>query len=145
MKNLFEEQNYKIIIDRLDNLSPESKAQWGKMNVSQMLAHCTAAQNVMNGTELKGTPFIVKLFKGMIKKTVLNAKPFKRSLQTHPQYVVSNFSDFNKEKELLIKSINTFYTQKPDILHPIFGKLTEAEKGWVCYKHLDHHFTQFGV
>lgn len=145
MKNLFEEQNYNEIITRLNQLTPDNKAIWGKMNVSQMLAHCAAAQNVMNGSELKGTPFIVKLFKGMIKKTVLNDKPFKKSLQTHPQYIIINYEDFNKEKELLIESINTFYTEKPDIIHPMFGKLTEAEKGWACYKHLDHHFTQFGV
>jgi len=38
MKNLFESTAYNEIIERLNNLSPQSKRKWGKMEVAQMMA-----------------------------------------------------------------------------------------------------------
>ena len=40
MKNLFDQSTREEILHRLHMLQPETKAQWGKMNVGQMLAHC---------------------------------------------------------------------------------------------------------
>ncbi len=39
LKNLFEPSVKKEIIDRINTLTPETKALWSKMNVAQMLAH----------------------------------------------------------------------------------------------------------
>lgn len=40
MKSLFEKNAFSEITERLNKISPASKAQWGKMNTAQMLAHC---------------------------------------------------------------------------------------------------------
>ena len=40
MHNLFEPTVAADIISRIEKLQPTSQAQWGRMNVSQMLAHC---------------------------------------------------------------------------------------------------------
>jgi len=39
MKNIFEEKVTYEIINRVESLSSETKAKWGKMSVDQMLAH----------------------------------------------------------------------------------------------------------
>jgi hypothetical protein len=39
MKSLFNRQHNDEIIERLNRLTAETKGVWGKMNVSQMLAH----------------------------------------------------------------------------------------------------------
>jgi len=39
VKNLFDPAVKQDIIARINKLTPQSKALWGKMNVSQMLAH----------------------------------------------------------------------------------------------------------
>lgn len=38
MKSLFNTEHNQEIIDRINSLSPETKAQWGEMNVAQMFA-----------------------------------------------------------------------------------------------------------
>jgi hypothetical protein len=40
--HLLQQEAYNDIRARLDKLSPQSQAQWGKMDVAQMLAHVTA-------------------------------------------------------------------------------------------------------
>ena len=39
IKNLFDPSVKQEIIDRINKLTPQTQRQWGKMNVSQMLAH----------------------------------------------------------------------------------------------------------
>lgn len=149
-KSLYSPETHQEVLDRIDRLSADSRPEWGKMNAAQMMAHCTAIQKVINGEEdLKGTPFIARLFKGMIRKAVVGDKPFSRSLRTHPQYMPSSDSEFETEKNELKDALERFVRMDrenvpaPD--HPLFGALTKDERGWSVYKHLDHHLTQFRV
>jgi len=114
-KNLYSTEVYENCLKRIEQLTPETQPQWGTMTAAQMLAHCAEIQEVSNGKELKNTPFIAKLFRGLIRKMVLNDKPYPKSKKTHPQYLQTKVCDFVNE-----------------------------EKGWGMYKHLDHHLTQFG-
>ena len=55
VKNLFDPQAKKEIIDRINKLSPDSKSQWGKMNVAQMLSHCQMPMGITLGSHhIKG-------------------------------------------------------------------------------------------
>src|SRR5579864_8592473 len=65
------------VISRMAQLSPDAKAQWGKMNVSQMLAHCQAPLLVALGEKQMKSNLTGKLFGGMIKKKMLRDAPFK--------------------------------------------------------------------
>ncbi|MFV0565365.1 MAG: hypothetical protein ACK5NB_05975, partial [Flavobacteriaceae bacterium] len=40
MKSIFNTEAKTEIVNRLNLLSPEAPARWGKMNVNQMLVHC---------------------------------------------------------------------------------------------------------
>ena len=40
LPNVFTKEVADSLIARINTLTPESKAQWGKMSVAQMLAHC---------------------------------------------------------------------------------------------------------
>ena len=42
MESLFDETVTQEIIERINKLSPDSQRKWGKMNVSQMIAHCNS-------------------------------------------------------------------------------------------------------
>ena len=118
------------------------------MTAAQMLAHCSEIQEVTNGKELKNTPFIVKLFRGMIRNMVLSEKPYPKSSKTHPQYKQTTDRAFDAEKNRLLAALAQFADGREkteSIEHALFGKMTTDEKGWSMYKHLDHHLTQFGV
>ncbi len=148
--SLYSPEVYQQTLGRIDGLTKDSQPVWGKMNVGQMLAHCAEIQEVINGTKkLEGTPFIAKLFKGMIRSAVVGEKPFKHGLQTHPQYRQTSERDFQTEKERLASALKTFVemdeAKAASLEHPLFGKMTREERGWSSYKHLDHHLQQFGV
>lgn len=148
-RNLLEEQIYNECLNRIQKLNSETKAQWGSMTSAQMLAHCSEIQEVINGKPLKNTPLIARLFRGIIKKMVLNTKPYPKNSKTHPQYIQKEDKEFEQEKLRLITALKLFYnTDKNKLtstLHPLFGKMSAEEKGWAMYKHLDHHLQQFNV
>lgn len=147
--DLFLKHDFDQCQSRIQNLQHDTKAQWGKMNAAQMLAHCTEVQEVLNGKELKNIPISFKLFKGLIKKSVLSHKPYPKNARTSLQYVVSSEKDFNEEKERLLNVITEMHSETDSksnaFRHSLFGKMTREERGWAAFKHLDHHLTQFGV
>tara|TARA_R110000850_G_scaffold16697_6_gene51852 strand:+ start:43779 stop:44228 length:450 start_codon:yes stop_codon:yes gene_type:complete len=149
MKSLFNEEAYAEITSRLDTLSPQSQAQWGKMDVAQMLAHCREPLKVPLGKITLAPPNpVMKFLFSFFKKSLYDDKPWKHGLPTSKEFKITDPCDFQKEKEGLKALINEFYaertrTQWPP--HPFCGHFTTEQWGKMQYKHLDHHFRQFGA
>jgi hypothetical protein len=149
MGNLFKSSAVTGILDRLSKLTPDSKPKWGKMNVSQMLAHCQVPlQAALGEKQLKRT-LIGVLFGGIAKKQMMKEGPFKQNLPTDPSFVVKDDRQFEKKRQQLQTLIQRFASSDaPGIAakrHPFFGKMTSEEWGILSWKHLDHHLRQFGV
>ncbi|ASV29070.1 DUF1569 domain-containing protein [Maribacter cobaltidurans] len=149
-KNLFDKKESEETIERIHKLTPETQPNWGKMNVSQMLAHCNVAYET-TFTDKYPKPkgfkkFLIKLF---AKKAVVGPKPYKRNGPTSPIFVISNERDFEKEKERLIGYIQKTQELGADYFDGkeshAFGPLTKSEWNVLFSKHLDHHLQQFGV
>ena len=149
-KNLFDKKESEETIERIHKLTPETKPNWGKMNVSQMLAHCNVAYELVY-TDKHPKPkalqkFLIKLF---AKKIVTGPKPYKRNSRTSPIFIISDEREFEKEKNRLIDHIRK--TQDLGGSHfdgmqsHAFGALTESEWNVLFSKHLDHHLQQFAV
>lgn len=49
MKNIFNHLYTEEILNRIDKLNPNSQPQWGRMDVAQMLAHCSSFQDIAMG------------------------------------------------------------------------------------------------
>jgi hypothetical protein len=146
VKNLFDPTVKMDIIARINKLTPQSKAQWGKMNVGQMLAHCQVPIGVGLGTNKISRSFVGILFGSFAKKMLYNDKPFKRHLPTDRTFVIKEEKDFEKEKQALLTMVNNFSENNiVDTPHPFFGKLTKEQWSKGTWKHLDHHLQQFGV
>ena len=147
VKNLFDATVKQDIINRINKLTPDSKALWGKMNVGQMLAHCQMPIGVAEGTHKLKRTFIGKLLGPLVKSILYNDKPFKRELPTDKSFIMTGIEkEFEKEKSTLLEMINNFTEQNMvDTPHPFFGKLTNEQWGKGTWKHLDHHLTQFGA
>ena len=47
LPNIFTKEVSDQIINRINQLTPETKPQWGKMNVAQMLAHCNVTYEMI--------------------------------------------------------------------------------------------------
>lgn len=150
MKSLFNQEDANSFIDRINKLNHQSKPHWGKMNSSQMLAHCTAPLKMAHG-EIKSKRGLISLLMGKyFKNKMVNPDtPFTKDLPTDPNFVFSNASDFEAEKQQLISQIKIFSQKGPAGItkqpHSFFGYMTPQEWDVIQSKHLDHHLRQFGV
>ncbi|MEP7108730.1 MAG: DUF1569 domain-containing protein [Ferruginibacter sp.] len=149
MKNLFDPVTYNEIIQRLDNLTPQSQRKWGKMEVAQMLAHCKAVFRVPLSEKKLPRIFLGRLLGWMIKSKLYNDVPWKQNLPTAPDFKIKDQRIFDEEKKKLTELVDAFHKAGPDGIskypHPFFGKFTTDQWGASMYKHLDHHLQQFGV
>lgn len=150
MHNLFNETDKNEIIMRIEALQPDSKPLWGKMNVSQMLAHCTMPVKVALGQHKLGHSLLGKLLGKTFKNKMLKEDyVFQRNLPTPKSFVVKETPDFHKNQKALKDIIQSFFDADKHELesraHPFFGKMKADEWGDLGYKHLDHHLRQFGV
>ena len=149
MKSIFEPDSKNEILQRIEKLSPESKRRWGKMDISQMLAHCANAMGLATGKIKPPRQLIGKLLGWLFKPAYYNEKDFPKNIQTIKGGKVEDEKDFIFEKQRLVDAIEEMYsggekccTNHP---HPIMGSYTPAEWGKGMYKHLDHHLRQFGA
>jgi hypothetical protein len=149
MNSLFESNSAAGIIYRLAKLHPNTKSLWGKMNVSQMLAHCQVPLQAALGEKQFKRTFFGFVFGRIGKRQMLKAGPFKKNLPTDPRFIVKDDRDFEKEKKQLQVLVHKFAIANPDMIaqkrHPFFGNMTQDEWGLLQWKHLDHHLKQFGV
>lgn len=149
MKTLFDKNTLEEIQNRLQKLTPETKAKWGKMSINQMLAHCQEPILVSLGEKtLKKPNFLMKMIYSRFKKSLYDDIPWKQGLPTAPAYRVFETKNFETERSQLLELIHKIYLSKnkthwPE--HPIFGQYTGEQIGKMQYKHLNHHFRQFGV
>lgn len=149
MKGLLLSKISAEIISRIEKLHPASKPAWGRMNVSQMLSHCQVPLQVaVNDRKIK-IGLTGRLFGKIIRKIMINEKPFARHLPTDRSFLIPDPMEFKEEKARLISLIQRFSAGGAGGIsinpHPIFGKMTPEEWSLLSYKHLDHHLRQFGV
>ncbi|WP_179354539.1 DUF1569 domain-containing protein [Winogradskyella vidalii] len=147
MKSIFEELAYKEIKERLETLNSDTKSQWGKMDVGQMVWHCQGPLNIM----LESKDYNIKpswLAKLFFKKSLYNDKPWSKGLPTAKTLKTKDSKDFNSEILKLTPLIDESYAKRDKNewrSHPAFGYFTAQQWGQMQYKHLDHHLKQFGA
>lgn len=150
MKSLYTATDSQEILSRIESLQPIAERQWGKMDVAQMLAHCSLATQMALGIHKPQRRLLGRLLGGFFKKDyVASEKPMGKNSPTHPMLVMTDAHEFDKEKTKLLGLVKQFAnggeaacTTHP---HSFFGKLTPTEWGISQYKHLDHHLRQFGA
>lgn len=148
MKSVFETSTREELINRINSLSMQSDAQWGKMNVCQMLKHCTLCDEMFLGKIKIKRVLIGRLLGKMILKKVLkDNSPFGKNSPTSPVLKTTSYSgDINLQKKEWTNSIEQFQQyNNPNFIHPFFGPMTKEQVGFFTYKHADHHLRQFGA
>ena len=149
MQAIFNATTREELINRINSLNANSKAQWGKMDVAQMLAHCKEAFKVPLSDKPLPRMFMGYLFGWMLKSKLHNEEPWKKGMPTAPNFLIKDERNFVEEKNLLIELVTKFNSNGPLKVglypHPFFGKLNSDQWGKSMYKHLDHHLVQFGV
>lgn len=149
MHNIFDLSHTKEILVRIDQLKQSAQPQWGRMDVAQMLAHCSSFQDIAMGNSLSSRSWLGMLIGKLAKPIFYNDKPLPRNMSTIQTIMIVDKREFEVEKEKLKQNILLLQSGGPKNCtnhpHPFFGVLTSEEWGKGIYKHLDHHLKQFGV
>lgn len=150
MINIFDQQQANALAARVNSLTSETQRKWGKMDVAQMLKHCsvTFEYALKDGLPRPNAVmrFMVNLF---FKSMIVGDRPYKKNLATAPNMRIKEARDIEKEKAKLAgyiaevsgKGAAAFENKK----HPVFGVLTAQQWSTLLSKHLDHHLQQFGA
>jgi len=146
MKTVFDKTTRDELISRIDALNENSKNAWGKMNVYQVLKHCTLWDEWVQSGKNNKQVLIGRLFGKMaLKKLVKDESPLGRNTPTLPELKIKETNgDVESEKKKWIALINEYaHFSNPDFFHSFFGKMTKEQVGQLAYKHADHHLRQF--
>ena len=151
MKNILDITTRKEIEKRINSLNESSHRLWGKMNVNQMVCHCSDQLKLAFG-ELPSKDVSNFLLKTVLKHLILWGMPApKGKVETLPELKQgvggTKPISFDTDKKTLLDFIQNFQNRiekNPNQVHAAFGKLSTDQWARLCYIHLDHHLKQFG-
>lgn len=146
MKTIFDKTTRDELITRINTLNENNTAQWGKMNIYQMLKHNTLFEEMLLGKRKFKRIFLGRLFgKIALKELIGDERPVKQNMPTIPEIKVEvNNGDIAAEKQHWITLIEEHaQCSNPEFIHTFFGKITKEQSGYLAYKHIDHHLRQF--
>jgi Protein of unknown function (DUF1569) len=146
MKSIFDPSTRDELKNRIQLLDVNSTAQWGKMNISQMLRHCTKWDEMALGKTKYKQSFIGRLFGKMALKDMMKDEPMKKNLPTVPSFKVKEQINISEEKIKWLRLLDEYEQYSGNgFIHPFFGMMTKDQTGYLVYKHIDHHLKQFNA
>lgn len=150
IKTILNALGYEEIKTRIERLQPDSQRQWGKMDVSQMLAHCSIPiEQATNKVPFKDeSNFLSKTIIRWVVLRSVKKGTFGKNLPTAQGFYVTDEHKFALEKKRLLDNLADFYAKGQNghlMPHPMFGQLTNEQWGQLTHLHLQHHLTQFSA
>lgn len=150
MKSIRNEQCREELISRINSLSPDAKAAWGRMTVDQMLSHLVQSGELPFQSSVPDAS--TWMSRTVIKPLAFYLLPIPKEVPTSPEIDQQQNGrppqGFETDKVQAIELLNKLGTVAPDFKcldHPFFGKMSAKEWGLLAYKHADHHLRQFGA
>ena len=111
MKSLFNQSDYLEIRNRLEILTPQSPRQWGKMDIAQMMAHCSVGfEQAIGKLPFKDKSNII--LRVVVKRLVLKAihkGDLRKNEKTFRKFIINDQRDFETEKNKMLKLMDEFY------------------------------------
>lgn len=152
MKNLASAADLEEILDRLQRLSPQARALWGRMNPHQAMCHLSDSYMAATG-EKPASAADGWFERNIMKWLALYAPvPWPKGIPTRPEMEQgvggTPPGEFERDRAALAALIQRFSRPAPDFAwrpHPVFGRLSASEWLRWGYLHADHHLRQFGV
>ena len=144
MKTLFDSATRSELIERIHKLNKNSQPQWGKMNVYQMIKHCTKWEDMLLGKTIYKQSLLGRIVGKFALKDMMKDEPVKPNLPTVPSFKISGNGDAAAAKAEWLTLLAEYNDRKPaGFVHPFFGQLTAEQAGQMAYKHINHHLRQF--
>ncbi|MBV8252081.1 MAG: DUF1569 domain-containing protein [Chitinophaga sp.] len=149
MKTILDKSTRDELANRINQLQESSTAQWGQMNVRQMLRHCILWEEMALGKKTYPRVFLGYIFGRLALRSLLKEKTLMpRNARTITPMKITEVVEADVEtqkQQWLALMAEHVSAGTPEVHHPIFGKLTSDEVCILMYKHADHHLRQFNV
>lgn len=147
MKTIWNESDHRELRERLERLTPQGAAQWGRMSAPQMVVHlCDAFRMATGDLPCQSKKLPIRYFP--LKQLIIYVLPFPKGAPTAPELTSRVPADWNTEMEQLRAAMDRLVSRGPaacTVEHPAFGTLSGRAWGVLAYKHTHHHLRQFGV
>lgn len=148
IKTIFDDETRNEVITRINSLHIDSSKQWWKMNVYQMILHCSTRDAWVQGNNkpIYKRSFIGRIFGRMVlKRFTKDDKMLDRNTPTTWELVIHEIEwDFAAAKAEWVKRMSEYENFSNDaFVHDFFGKMTREQIWILAYKHADHHLRQF--
>ena len=143
---LHDPEVYTSIRRRVESLRVDSRRQWGRMSVDQMLWHVNVSMREAVGdytAQIESIPAPKRL----IRWAVINI-PWGRGVRTRSDMHAVSTHDFNTQKAECLSLIDRIVARPLSAEWPSSASMGRmAGKHWsqLTAKHLHHHLRQFGV
>ena len=146
LQTLLSPDDRALILERLRRLTPEARAAWGTLDAPRMLCHVADQLRVALG-EAPTVPVHTLASRTLLKLLVVNTgiKPPRGKIMTAPEMLLSRPTTWERDLSACVELAERVGHGAAAAVHPTFGPLSPREWGRLCWKHLDHHLTQFGV
>ena len=148
MDSIFNPATEQDLVARLNLLMPQSKPQWGRMSVTEMLAHQVDVLRYALG-EGEAQPVSGPMSRWPVNWLVVNLLPWpKGKADAPPEFLERPPREIAEERAELEALLHRCARRGPAGTWPIspaFGKLSGRSWGVLIQRHCDHHLRQFGV
>jgi hypothetical protein len=137
------------LCERLVRLKPDSPRKWGKMTPHGMVCHLVDSFSAVAGAR-EVSPKMNLFTRTVMKWGALHLPiQWPPGAMTRPE-IAQEFggtqpTDWTADCAALQRRIVHFPGQTSFVSHPFFGKMSLNEWRIWGYRHVDHHFRQFGV
>jgi hypothetical protein len=147
-KTLWDDDARASLLRRLDALTPQAAAKWGRMSSGEMLAHLVNGMRLAAG-ELDAKPRRSPFRRWPLKYLFIYWVPFPKGAPA-PREIVTRGTPTDWEQNLraLRDSIDQLTRRDRNgswPAHPVFGALSGKAWGALGWRHFDHHLRQFGL
>ena len=148
MQSIWEEAARNELLNRLDRLTADTPARWGKFDCPAMLAHVNDALRMPLGEVTPAARKVpIRFFP--LKQLIIYYLPFPKGVPTAPALLARCDGAVFRDEVQAFRQIldrlarRSLETSWPS--HPAFGTMSRRAWGVLGYRHVDHHFTQFGI
>ena len=139
-------------INLLYKLKANQKPLWGKMTPQHMVEHLYKTYQT-SISEIKLNIFTEERKIPVLKKLFMGSRPLPKEFinpAIGPELLALECPDLNAavlELKKIVIRYEIFFNENPQIktAHPVFGYLTKEEWDIFHQKHIEHHFSQFGL
>lgn len=148
MRSMWDPGAPRAILGRLERLTPDTPARWGRFTCPDMVAHLNESMRMALG-EISPADKKMPVRFFPLKQLIIYVLPFPKGVPTAPELLVrSGRAVWDDELKLfreLLARLDARSSQTKWPAHPAFGSLSRNQWGVLGYRHFSHHFSQFGV